>query len=85
VEGSQPGEVVTIGGASVWGAKDVPSEMPVHASQLYSANVSAVLKLLTTDGQVDLDLEDEIVSSSLVIHNGVVRHEGAIEALVKEN
>jgi len=85
VEGSQPGEVVTIGGASVWGAKDVPSEMPVHASQLYSANVSAVLKLLTTDGQVDLDLEDEIVSSSLVIHNGVVRHEGAIEALVKGN
>ena len=85
VEGSQPGEVVTIGGALVWGAKDVPSEMPVHASQLYSANVSAVLKLLTTDGQVDLDLEDEIVSSSLVIHNGVVRHEGAIEALVKGN
>jgi NAD(P) transhydrogenase subunit alpha len=85
VEGSQPGEVVTIGGASVWGAKDVPSEMPVHASQLYSANVSAVLRLLTTDGQVDLDLEDEIVSSSLVIHNGVVRHEGAIEALVKGN
>ena len=85
VEGSQPGEVVTIGGALVWGAKDVPSQMPVHASQLYSANVSAVLKLLTTDGQVDLDLEDEIVSSSLVIHNGVVRHEGAIEALVKGN
>jgi len=85
VEGSQPGEVVTIGGALVWGAKDVPSQMPVHASQLYSANVAAVLKLLTTDGQVDLDLEDEIVSSSLVIHNGVVRHEGAIEALVKGN
>ena len=85
VEGSQPGEVVTIGGALVWGGKEVPSQMPVHASQLYSANVTAVLKLLTTDGQVALDLEDEIVSSSLVIHNGVVRHEGAIEALVKES
>ena len=34
---------VQIGGALVWGGADVPSQMPVHASQLYSANVVAVL------------------------------------------
>ncbi len=85
VEGSRPGQVVELGGALVWGAQDVPSQMPVHASQLYSANVTAVLKLLTADGQVSLDLEDEIVASALVIHDGVVRNEAAAQALAEGN
>lgn len=81
VEGSVAGEVVEIGGAVVWGARDVPSQMPVHASQLYSANVTAVLKLLTVEGEIHLDVEDEIVAGALVVHDGVVRHEGARVAL----
>jgi NAD(P) transhydrogenase subunit alpha len=81
VEGSVAGEVVVIGGASVWGALDVPSQMPVHASQLFSANVTAVLKLLTTDGEIVLDVEDEIVNGALVVKDGAIRHEGAREAL----
>ncbi len=73
VEGSIAGQVVAIGGAVVWGAKDVPSQMPVHASQLYSANVVAVLKLLTRESAIVLDTDDEIVDSALIVHEGTVR------------
>ena len=81
VEGSVAGEVMEIDGTAVWGALDVPSQMPVHASQLYSANVTAVLKLLTTEGEIVLDVEDEIVDAALVVHDGTVRNESARVAL----
>ena len=86
VEGSIAGEEVQIGGATVWGAKDVPSEMPVHASQLYAMNVAALAALLVKqDGDdaahVVVDLDDEILDGCAVVHDGVVRNEAAQQAL----
>jgi len=81
VEGSQPGRDIAIGRVTVHGAQDVPSSMPVHASQLYAMNVVAVLGLLVTDGELTLDVTDEIVASSAVVLNGEVRHPAAREAL----
>lgn len=63
---SQPGVDVIHRGVTVWGAQDVPSAMPVHASQLYARNVSSLLLLMTKDGRVEPDFEDEIVASSCV-------------------
>lgn len=65
-EVSQAGEVVEHQGVQVWGARDVPSTMPVHASQLYSRNVVSLLLLMTSDGQVVPDFDDEIVAASCV-------------------
>jgi NAD(P) transhydrogenase subunit alpha len=81
VEGSVPGETVAIGAALVWGGQDVPSQMPIHASQLFSANVTAVLKLITTDGIAVLDLDDEIVAGSCVVHDGEIRNDQTLQAL----
>ncbi len=81
VEGSRAGEEVTIGEALVWGAADVPSQLPVHASKLFSANVVAILGLITKDGQVDADLSDEVVAGCAVVHGGVVRNAAAAKAL----
>jgi NAD(P) transhydrogenase subunit alpha len=81
VEGSIAGEEVDIGGVAVWGGKDVASEMPVHASQLYAMNIAAVLGLLTTDGEVTLDPADEIVAGSAVVLAGDVRNPVARDAL----
>ena len=53
-------------GVTVWGAKDVASSMPLHASQLYARNVSNLLLLMTNDGQVVPDWDDEIVSGACV-------------------
>ena len=81
VEGSQPGAEVQIGGALVWGGADVPSQLPVHASKLYSANVVALLTLITTDGIVDADLADEVIDGCAVVHRGTVRNAAAAQAL----
>lgn len=81
VEGSLPGEELDVDGVTLWGARDVASSMPVHASRLYAMNVAAVLGLITADGQIALDTDDEIVAGAAVVRNGQVRHEAAREAL----
>jgi H+-translocating NAD(P) transhydrogenase subunit alpha len=63
---SVAGHTVDHNGVSVWGGKDVASTMPVHASQLYARNVSNLLLLMTTDGRVEPDWDDEIVSAACV-------------------
>ena len=84
VEGSKPGEVVvTSGGVRIWGGKDVPSQLPFHASSLYSRNVVNLLTLLTTaakDGapvSLNLDFADEIINASAVTHAGQRRDPNA--------
>jgi NAD(P) transhydrogenase subunit alpha len=81
VEGSRPGEEVMIGEVIVWGGLDVPSEMPVHASQLYAMNVYSLLTLVAKDGQVVVDASDEIIDGCAVVLDGDVRNESAQAAL----
>jgi len=81
VEGSVAGEVVHVGQVSVWGGKDVASEMPVHASQLYAMNVLALLGLLVKDDAITVDLEDEVLDGCAVVFNGDVRNDAARAAL----
>jgi len=85
VEGSKPGELVAFGPVAVWGGLNVPSQLPVAASRLYAANVTNLLLLMTTEGSVGLDLDDEIVDGAAVTHAGVVRFGPAREALQKED
>jgi NAD(P) transhydrogenase subunit alpha len=83
VEGSKPGEIIeTAGGVRIWGGKDVPSQLPFHASSLYSRNVVNLLTLMTKaaatakDGaeahsvSIEIHFEDEIINGSAVTHNG---------------
>jgi len=84
VEGSKPGEVVvTKNGVRIWGGKDVPSQLPFHASSLYSRNVVNLLTLLTkpaaegTALALNLDFDDEIINGAAVTHAGVKRNGGA--------
>ena len=81
VEGSLPGEEQRYGEVLVWGGKDVASEMPVHASQLYSMNVLNLLALAVKDGNVLVDMEDEVLAGCAVVLDGDVRDEAARDAL----
>ena len=81
VEGSRPGEEVMVGEVILWGGRDVPSEMPVHASQLYAMNVYSLLTLVAKDGQVVVDANDEIIDGCAVVLDGDVRNEAAQAAL----
>ena len=81
VEGSVAGEDVQIGHATVWGGLNVPSQMPVAASRLYSANLVAISQLFLKEGAVTIDFDDEILDGSCVTHDGEVRFAPAREAL----
>jgi NAD(P) transhydrogenase subunit alpha len=81
VEGARPGEEIMIGGASVWGGHNVPSQLPAQASQLYGTNVVNLLLLLHSDGEFAPDFDDEIIAGACVTHDGEVRHAPTRELL----
>ena len=85
VDGSVAGEdvVVNVPGGSITliGCKDLASQLAVHASKLYSQNVVSLLTLMTAEGVVTPDEEDEVVQGSAVVFNGEIRNAMAREAL----
>ncbi len=85
VEGARPGEEVTIGAATVWGGRNVPSQLPAQASQLYATNVVNLLLLMHSNGVLTPNLDDEIVAGCCVTHAGEVRHGPTRELLGEES
>jgi NAD(P) transhydrogenase subunit alpha len=81
VEGAVAGSVVQIGGAQVWGAANVPSQMPEPASRLYAQNLINLVTLMTADGQFAPDFTDEIVAGTCVTHAGEVTNQATRELL----
>jgi NAD(P) transhydrogenase subunit alpha len=57
--------------------------MPTHASQLYAKNIITFVKHLCPEGEIKMDLEDEIISGALFAHRGEITHEPTKEALNK--
>jgi NAD(P) transhydrogenase subunit alpha len=65
-------EVVVENGVTILGPTNLPSEVPTHASQMYAKNVSNFVRLITRDGKLHLNLEDEVVRDTLAAHRGHV-------------
>jgi len=63
---SEPGETVVREDVTIAAPLNLPSTMPDHASQLYARNIQALLELITEDGALKIDPEDEIVKGALV-------------------
>ena len=78
---TEPGKRVVRNGVTVIGPTNLPSDVPVQASQMYSKNVSAFLGEILKDGSLHLDLENEIVQGTLVANEGRLVHPAVIEAL----
>jgi len=77
---TRAGETVVEGGVKVISPRNLPSEMAAHASQLYAKNVENLLGLLVSDeGELSLDFDDEIVAGACITHAGEIRHERARE------
>ncbi|HET8643459.1 MAG TPA: NAD(P)(+) transhydrogenase (Re/Si-specific) subunit alpha, partial [Pseudonocardiaceae bacterium] len=66
--------VVSAGGVSVIGAAELASTVPTAASAAYSRNVTALLAHLVRDGQLAIDLTDEIQAGVVITHAGRVVH-----------
>jgi NAD(P) transhydrogenase subunit alpha len=85
---TEPGEVVEHGGVEIHGPINVPSTMPVHASQMYSRNMYALISHLAEkdeegNARLKLDFEDEITAGACVTDRGEIRHEPTREVLEK--
>ena len=69
---TQPDETIEFEGVTVIGETNLPSTLPLHASQMYSRNLSSFVGLLVRDGELVVDFEDEIVRETCVTHEGRV-------------
>ena len=78
---TEPGKTVVKHGVTLIGELNLPATMPVHASQMYSRNLTAFVLEFTKDGAFALDMEDEIIQGALVTHEGKVVHELTAKAM----
>ena len=70
-EPTTPGEEVVRDGVTILGLTNLPSTVPLHASQLFARNVQALLTHLAPDGELTLDWEDEITAGACVTREAV--------------
>jgi H+-translocating NAD(P) transhydrogenase subunit alpha len=80
-EVTKPNERVTLNGVVVLGPTNLPAEIPYHASQMFGQNITRFLLNMVKDGQVQLNLEDQIVRETLTTQAGQVVHPRVREAL----
>ena len=74
-EFTQPGEIIHHGGVTIDGRLNLPAQVPFHASQMLSKNISKLLGEIIKDGKVNFDLENDIIKGCLVTHEGEIIHE----------
>ena len=71
-EVTAPGETSVVHGVTIIAPFNLPSSMPLHASQLYAKNVLALFDHLVKDGKLVLDMNDEITKGACVATGGAV-------------
>jgi H+-translocating NAD(P) transhydrogenase subunit alpha len=72
---SEAGKTVVKHGVKIIGEPNIPALLPQQSSDLYSKNILALLQHISKDGNVNLNLDDEIVKGSLITYNGQLVHE----------
>jgi NAD(P) transhydrogenase subunit alpha len=80
-EGSESGKTVVKHGVTIVGAVDLPSNLAVHASQMWSRNMEKLLFHLSKDGTLKIDDKDEITKGCLITHGGEIVQERVKDAV----
>jgi NAD(P) transhydrogenase subunit alpha len=68
----KPGETSVFHDVTIIAPFNIPSSMPLHASQLYAKNVLALFDLLVKDGKLALDMGDDITKGACVTNGGAI-------------
>jgi NAD(P) transhydrogenase subunit alpha len=74
---------VQANGVTILAPLNLPSSMPLHASLLFSRNLTAFVLAFTKDKAFVVDLGDDIQHGALITHDGEVRHDRTRDALQK--
>jgi H+-translocating NAD(P) transhydrogenase subunit alpha len=78
---SQPGSTVVANDVTIAAPLNLPSSMPMHASMLWSRNLTNFLMAFWKDRSFNLDLNDDILKGAVITHNGEILHAKTREAL----
>lgn len=71
---TQPGEQIEHNGVIIYGPLNVPSQLPVHASEMYAKNLLNFLSPMIKNGELNLDWDDEVIRDSALTHAGEIKH-----------
>jgi NAD(P) transhydrogenase subunit alpha len=82
---TEPGKTVVKHGVTIAAPTNLPSEMAVHGSLLYSRNLTAFVLAFWKDGAFKLDMNDDILKGAAITHDGAVVHAPAVKALEQES
>ena len=74
-EVTEKDKIITHNDVFVDGTSNIPATMPVHASELYAKNISALILYMTKENNLNLDMGDEIISGSTFTYQGTITHE----------
>jgi NAD(P) transhydrogenase subunit alpha len=80
---SRPGETVLAHGVTILAPLNLPASMPLHASLLFSRNLTAFVQAFTKEKVFQLDFSDVIQQGAVITHEGAVKHQRTQEALQK--
>ena len=78
---TEAGKDIVWNGVTIIGPINLPSSMPIHASQLYSKNLASLLQLLIKDKALQLNFADDIVNAACITHAGEIRNQRVRDAL----
>ena len=73
-EMTERGKTIIYNGIKIHGPENVPSMVGNHASELYAKNLQNFLEILIHEGEIKIDLEDEIINESLITHDGEIHN-----------
>ncbi|MCB9234656.1 MAG: Re/Si-specific NAD(P)(+) transhydrogenase subunit alpha [Bacteroidia bacterium] len=73
-EVTEPGKVISHKGVTIVGETNMASSMPADASMMYGNNVVNFLKIILKDGEINLNMDDDLVVGTLITHQNEVVH-----------
>jgi NAD(P) transhydrogenase subunit alpha len=82
---SRPDQVVELDGVTILAPTNLAATVPVHASQMYSRNITSFLSLMIKEGELKIDLSDDVIGPSCVTHEGQVVNQRVGAALAPTN
>ena len=79
-----PGKNVERHGVNILSPLDLPSSVSYHTSEMFSRNVTALLSEMLDNGELNIDLDDEVISGTILTHEGKIMNQHVIDLLDRD-